>query len=294
MFFYLLYLIGSTAAFILPTKFSYWVACRVADYSCWRFRADREAVRSNLSAVLQRDHVPVEMVRDVFRNFGMYLVDFFRFGHLTPEKIKEAVRIEGLEHMRGVLAAGRGAIGLTAHLGNFELAGAVLSLMGFPVNAVVLTHQNPYVDNFFTSQRSQVGVKGIPVQRQSPREFFKTCMSVLENNEILALVGDRDFFNHGIELPLFGKSIKIPTGPAGFSIKTGAPIVPGFMIREKDGSYRLILEKPIVAPEGVAREEAMRQMTEKCLEVMAKYIRQYPTQWYGFREFWKHVPGVIL
>ncbi len=234
------------------------------------------------------------MVNDVFRNFAKYLVDFFRFSSLTPEKLRGLVRIEGLENMKVALSQGRGAIGLTAHLGNFELAGAVLSLMGMSVNAVVLTHQNSRVDAFFTRQRNRVGVKIIPVQKQTAREFYAKCVSALRGGEILALVGDRDFFNHGLELPLFGKTIKVPTGPANFSLRTGAPIVPGFLVREKDGSYRLFFEKPIAIPQGIPKEEAEKQITQACLNVMAQYIRRYPTQWYGFREFWRQIPAVII
>jgi len=233
-------------------------------------------------------------VREVFRSFAMYLADFFRFGRITPEEIRRRVRMEGMEQMRAALNQGHGAIGLTAHLGNSELAGAVLALLGFPVNAVVLTHRNPMVDAFFTRQRASVGVRPLAVQRQSRRDFFKACISCLERNEILALAGDRDFFDHGIELSLFGRSIRVPNGPVAFSLKTGAPIVPGFLVREKDGNYRFVLEPPIPIPHGVSRDEAARRMTQACLDVMAKYIRQYPTQWYMFREFWKQVPPVVI
>ncbi len=291
---YLLYVIGSAACQVLPRGLCYWIARRVADVWYWHAVRDREAVRLNLEAVLQKGPVPPEQVREVFRNFGMYLADFFRFNRITAEEVQRMVRIEGLERMQAALAQGRGAIGLTAHLGNFELAGAVLTLLGLQVSAVVLTHQDKKVDAFFSRRRERVGVKAIPIQKQSPRVFFESAISALRRNEVLALVGDRDFFNHGIDLPLFGKTIRVPTGPANFSLKTGAPIVPGFLVREADGKYRFILESPIPIPQGVSREEAVRQMTEACLDVMFKYIRQYPTQWYGFREFWRQVPAVVL
>ncbi len=295
MFFYLLYVVGSAFALILPRRFCFWLARRGADY--WSHHLvpqDRESVRLNLRAILGTEEVSEEMVSEVFRNFAIYLVDFFRISAMKPQDLRRMVRLEGVDRMQAALAKGKGAIGLTAHIGNFELAGALLSILGMPVHAVVLTHQNRFVDGFFTRQRQRVGVKGIPVQRLSPRAFFDACLSVLKHGEVLALVGDRDFFNHGLVLPLFGKSIKIPTGPASFSVKTGAPIVPGFMVREEDGSYRLVLEEPIYAPEGVSREEAVRRMSEACLDIMAKYIRRYPTQWYSFKEFWRQIPAVVI
>ena len=233
-------------------------------------------------------------MKAVFRNFAMYLVDFFTLSRLTPEKIKSFVRLEGIEHMEQALRMGKGAIGLTAHLGNFELAAAVLSLMGFPVNAVVLIHQNSHVDAFFRRQRTRVGVKAIPLKQEAMREFFEASLGALRRNEILALVGDRDFFNRGLRMPLFGRTLRVPAGPAAFSLKTGAPIVPGFLIRDEDTSYRFILEPPICAPKDLPLAQAQRQLSQSCLDVMARYIRLYPTQWYMFLEFWKPNPSVIL
>ena len=224
----------------------------------------------------------------------MYLVDFFRFQQLSPQKIKDLVDVEGLERMREALQSGCGAIGLTAHLGNYELAGAVLALEGLPVHAVVLTHQNRYVNAFFERQRARVRVKGVPLDQMGRKTFFEMALSILRSNQILALVGDRDFFNRGLKLPVFGKTLEVPTGPAAFHLKTGAPIIPGFLVREANGRYRFILEPPIVIPPGVKREEAVRRISQACLDVMARYIRQYPTQWYLFHEFWTPGPAVIL
>lgn len=273
---------------------SLWIACRIADFCYARSSKDRRAVRENLSAVLGTDGVSPVQVREVFRNFGIYLVDFFRFSRLNREEIHRWIHLEGLERMQGALRAGKGAIGLTAHLGNFELAGAVLSLLGMPVKALVLTHQNPQVDAFFRRQRESVGVTGIPVTPETLKSCFEASCAALRRNEILALVGDRDFFDHGLELPLFGRTLQVPKGPAVFSLRTGAPIVPGFLVRNPNGTYRFILEDPISVPNGLPQEEAVRRMMQECLNVMARYIRQYPTQWYLFQEFWRPAPGAIL
>jgi KDO2-lipid IV(A) lauroyltransferase len=111
---------------------------------------------------------------------------------------------------------------------------------------------------------------------------------------LLALVADRDFFGHGIEVPFFGKLTRIPTGPAWFSLKTGAPIVPSFMVREETGHFRFVLEPPIYPPAGLSRDDAIVQITKNCVAAMERVIRRYPTQWYIFQPYWKPVTGVIL
>lgn len=291
MLFYSLYVAGYWACVLLPRGFCYWLARRVADLYSARAAGDREAVKRNLTAVLGRE-ASLREVKEVFRHFAMYLVDFFRFSHLTKKKISRWIRLEGMEHMEEALSRGKGAIGLSAHLGNYELAAAVLSLLGFPVYAAVFVHENKRVDEFFSRQRAGVGVHVIPVRSQNQRALFQASLDALKKNGILALIGDRDFFGNGMELPFFGKQVRIPRGPAAFSVRTGAPIVPGFLVREK-GSYRFVLERPIYPPQDVDKEEAIRRMTQECVEVLSRYIKKYPTQWYVFQEFWKSGPVVI-
>ncbi len=293
MLFYLVYVIGYAGCWVLPRRLCYWVARRGADFYAWRAPKERQAVRRNLEVILGTATVSKQQVLDVFRNFAMYLVDFCRFGLLTPQKAGKLVVIEGLEYMREALAHGRGAIGLTAHIGNYELAGAVLALSGFQVHAAVLKHRNPYVNSFFINQRKKVGVIGLPLGNGGLRGFFEKGLNVLQQNKVLALVGDRDFTDHGINLPLFGKTLSVPTGPATFSVKSGARIVPGFLIREKGGTYRLKLERPIAVPEGLSRQEAVRHIAQECLQVMIPYIQRYPTQWYMFQEFWRPAPTFV-
>ncbi len=189
---------------------------------------------------------------------------------------------------------GRGTIGITAHLGNYELAGAYFSMSGFPVHAVVLTHQNRWVDRFFNRQRQRVGMRPIPIQQMSRREFLDRVGSVFKKNEMLALLGDRDFFHHGLTLELFGRPIQIPSGPAAFCVRHQAPVVPTFMVREPDGKYRFFIERPLLPAEGLSVKEAQAQVTRECLAVMKRFIERYPTQWYLFQEFWKPPPALVL
>ena len=295
MAFYLLYRLGYLLCALLPRRLCYWVARRLADLYSKRRSKDWEAVRKNLEVVLGTTDVPSQKIREVFENFAMYLVDFFRFQRLTQKEVQRRVRIEGLERMQQALREGKGAIGLTAHLGNYELAGAVLSLLGMRVSGAVLTHQNTRVDRFFTYQRAKVGVVSIPIQKIGRKAFFEESLRVLRSDGILGLVADRDFFQHGIDLPLFGKVMKAPTGAAAFSLRTGAPILPSFLVREPNRNYRFVIESPIRCPQGVSREAAIRSVTEDCLRVMERYIRQYPTQWYMFhQEFWKPGPSFVL
>ncbi len=279
---------------ILPRSVCYFVARCAADCSSARSPKDMRAVRANLSIVMGTDAVDPEQVREVFRQFAMYLVDFFRFSWWTPERARRWIRPADIDFVQQALEKGNGVIALTAHLGNYELGGAVLAMRGISVSAAVLTHHNPRVDRFFKRQRERARVQGIPIQEIGRKAFLEACLASLKRNGLLALVGDRDFFGHGIELPFFGKPTRIPTGPAWFSLRTGAPIVPSFLVREGDGHFRFVLEPPIYPPVHLTRDEAIVEITKACVAAMERVIRRYPTQWYMFQPFWEPVTGVIL
>jgi KDO2-lipid IV(A) lauroyltransferase len=110
---------------------------------------------------------------------------------------------------------------------------------------------------------------------------IKGCLSALKKKKILALLGDRDFSEAGIELTMFSRKAYFPRGGAFFSKKTGAPVVPGFLVRENKFFYRLIFDKPI---ECEKCDEAT--ITSKYLAVLEKYIKKYPDQWYIFGKLW--------
>ena len=100
------------------------------------------------------------------------------------------------------------------------------------------------------------------------------------------MLGDRDFSNHGIVTDFFGKKTMIPKGPAAFSVKTGAPIVPGFLLRMPDDTFELRFDKPVSYRATGDRETDEKEVTGLCVKVIEDYIRRYPSQWYMFRRFW--------
>ena len=285
MFFYVLYIIGYTLSNIFPLGAAYWLAERFADMHYSISRKDRDSVSKNLSIVLKKDMKECTLLaRKVFRNFAMYLVDFFRMGRLNEDVVKKRVKVLGLDNLNKALEKNKGAILLSAHIGNWEMGGVVTAIKGYDISAVVLNHKYKKINEFFIRQREKKGMKAIPVDA-----IMKRCISALSRNGTLALLGDRDFTNSGIVLDFFGVPTSIPKGPAMFSIKIGSPIVPTFFIRDNRFNYKLIFDKPIEAEtlSGLTKDEMIKRLTGKFIPVMEKYIREYPYQWLMFRRFWE-------
>lgn len=284
MFKYYLYKFGQFLTNRLPLSLSYKFARLISLCHYYCSASDRKAVSNNLRTICGTDKNINALTKEVFVNFGMYLVEFFRMGKmLDPRFIEQNVRIEHMDRLDQVLSKGKGAILLTAHLGNWEYGGVLLSKLGYPFTAVALPHKERPVNDLFNYQRESQGVTIVPTNIA-----VRKCLESLKENKLIALVGDRDFGNHGEVMDFLGRKAVIPKGAAIFSGKTGAPIIPIFLVRHKDGKFVLFLEDPIYPPviEDWVEKENLFCVMKKYLVVIEQKIRQYPTQWLMFREFY--------
>ena len=280
---YILYRIGEFVALRLPLKLCYRIAIIISDVRALFALEDRRQVQGNLKVIFPEKSVKeIRQIRiRMFRNFAKYLVDFFRFSTIDKEYIKQNIQLQNLGYFDQVLKEGRGVIAVTAHLGNWELGGIVIALLGYPFSAVALVHKDKRVNAFFNAQREGRGMKVIPFGKAA-----RQCLKVLAKNEILALAGDRDFAGKGLIIDFFGKPTFLPMGPAAFAQKTNARIVPGFMLRNKDDTFTLRMEKPIEVSSGAGNKNDLLTLVQQYKVIIEDYIRKYPDQWYMFRKFW--------
>jgi KDO2-lipid IV(A) lauroyltransferase len=281
---------------VLPRKWSYWIGCRVAEIEYFRKVKTRRIVKANLSNIMSLgssgpvdDSEISKQAKAVFRNFAKYLVDFFFFANLDGDQIKKLVNVKGIQNMHDAFKKGKGVIGITAHLGNWELGGVVTSLFGFNVNAVALSHENTKINRLFVNQRSAKGINVIPVGSD-----FNKYLSVLRKNQFIALVGDRLTSDAGIKINFFNKTAVIPKGPAVLSLRTGAPIVPAFMIRNPDDTFDFVFEDLIEPSDLInAKTGSVEVLSKKIVSVMETYISKYPEQWFLFYNIWTNGVGAV-
>ncbi|HOU36078.1 MAG TPA: lysophospholipid acyltransferase family protein [Candidatus Omnitrophota bacterium] len=280
MFYYSLYKIGQWLALHLPLKFSYALAVLISDLHYIFADKDRLYTKGNLRAIFpEKPGREIRRIRRaMFRNFAKYLVDFFRFPLIDKAYVSKYITIKNLSYLEEAIAQNKGVILLTAHLGNWELGGLVLGALGYKFWAVALPHKNKQVNDFFNRRRESKGITVIEFGKAA-----RMCLNVLRNKKLLALVGDRDFSNDaGTVIELFGRKTYLPKGPAGFALKTGAVILPGFMVRNRNDTFTLLLEKPVECN----RSDTLESLTNRYKTVFEDYIRKYPHQWYMFRRFW--------
>ncbi|MBP7055527.1 MAG: lysophospholipid acyltransferase family protein [Candidatus Omnitrophica bacterium] len=269
----------------LPVKFTYNIAMLFADLTFFFSSKDRRAVYQNLRIIMGQD-ASAEQIRkasrEVFRNFAKYLVDFFRFTKIDEEVIKKTVTVKGAENIEEAVLRNKGVIFLSAHIGNWELAGSVISSLGYPLCAVALKHQNKKINDFFNRQRGSAKVRSIEIGAS-----LKTCYHVLKQSGFLGLLGDRDFTRTGVPTQFFGRTALLPKGPAVFSYRLNAAIVPAYLIRNKDDSFTFFIEKPIIPESYSSEDEAVDDLMKKSAASIERYVGLYPSQWFAFRNIWE-------
>lgn len=272
-------------ALTLPLRFLYWVALRIADMNWLLDRRGREAVKSNLRQILPEatERRIAYEARWVFRNFGKYLAEFFRFRLFDTDFFEKHVAIKGREYVDEALARGRGCIVLSAHLSNWELGAAGLRrLGGYPVNVVAEKHTYAKANELFMRERARMDINVIPVD-QAPVQALRA----LRRNEVVCVLGDRDPTVQGIAIDFFGRPCRFPQGPARFAIATGAPIAPAFVLRRTNDSFTLAFEPPIEVPAEGTKEEKVRAMTQAYAKVIEEAIHWHPEEWTVFYRVWE-------
>jgi len=281
--YYIFYRIGQFIALSLPLKLAYKVAVFFSDLHYLFADKDRRRVGDNLRTIFpQKTEQEIRSIRiRMSRNFAKYLVDFFRFQKIDEAYIKKTVKLENVQYVNKAAALKKGVILLSAHIGNWELGGVVIATLGYPFWVVALPHKDKMVNDFFNAQRQSKDIKVIPLGKA-----VRQCLHALQQGEFLGLVGDRDFTEKGRIVDFFGKPTFFPEGPAAFSLKTGAPIVPGFMTRNPDDTFTLRFEEPISAPAVGNKDVDIRNTILAYKVTIENYIRKYPDQWYMFRRFW--------
>ena len=207
------------------------------------------------------------------------MIDFFLLPQLPPRKVKNFFAdIKGEEILKNALAKGRGAILLSAHVGNWEVGGSLLRTLNYPLAVVVMTHNAATTKALVNRLRQDKGISVIQVD-QSPFSGIEVLRH-LSNNGIVAMGGDRDYFGTGREIKFLGKNVKFPVGPVILAMNSGAALIPAFVLKQPDGRYFGILEQAIPLISEGDRDKAIKKNLEMTARIFEKYIRSYPDQWY--------------
>src|SRR5262245_30132634 len=243
---------------------------------------ERQVVRNNLARVLRGStaHDLDGAVRETFASFGAFFADLLVLNRVGPERLSPYVgRRAGDEHVDEAFAAGRGAVLLTAHLGNWELGGRLLACRsGVPRTHVVQSvEEDAALEGHLRVDAPDLRF----VTRRHPTSTLG-LLAALKRGEAVAMQGDRPTGERGDRLgSFFGEPAAFPIGPFVLARAAGAPVIPAFCTMAKDGRYHIDVEPPIWVKPG---EEMVG--LETMVAALERAVRAHPTQWFNFFDVW--------
>ncbi len=230
-----------------------------------------------------------QLAQKVWIRLGWNLFEVARWMPMTQEEvISQVVRVQGWEHMEQALSRQKGVLILSAHLGNWELMGAYFAAKT-PTVAVAQNLYDSRFDELVTWMRSEK--LKIPMIKRGLA--LRGILEALKNNNAICALVDQDTGKDGVFVPFFGKPAWTQSGVARIAYKTGAALVPAFVVRGVDGRFELLVEKEIEIPRTGDAEKDVLEIARRYTEVIEAYVKAYPDQWMWMHERWKTRPPAV-
>jgi KDO2-lipid IV(A) lauroyltransferase len=255
----------------------------------WLFRRLRRVGVRNLAMALPE--LPLEertrILRRVYRNLGWQLVEFCRMPRYTAENTRKWIRTEGLDYYLAARARGNGVLVVTGHLGAWELSSFYHSLIGHPMGMVIRRLDNRPLDEFVNRVRCLHGNTVIHKD-----DFGRSLLTSMHAGETVGILMDTNMTPpQGAFVKFFGMDACTATGLAHIARKTGAAVLPGFMLWEAaERKYVLHFGPELEIPQGGDPSTDILAGTQLCTEAIESWIRRYPDQWLWIHRRWKTRP----
>jgi phosphatidylinositol dimannoside acyltransferase len=246
----------------------------------------RATVAANQSQVLGRpvdDPLVRASTREAFVSYSRYWYDSFHARELTDLDISQRYRAEGKEHFDRALEAGRGLIVALPHFGNWDVAARWLQTQGLELTVVVERLKPERLFRLFRENRQALGMEVISLG--SGGGVGRRLSEALAKNNMVALVADRDLTGKGLPVKMFGRTRKLPTGPALLSISSGAPVIIVGIFDEGDGWHQVIGPTLIAEQTGDRRADVIA-LTRRIAAEFERLISAAPANWHLFQPGW--------
>ncbi|MEO0010259.1 MAG: lysophospholipid acyltransferase family protein [candidate division WOR-3 bacterium] len=276
--------LGTLLQFMLPRWLVTKIAIFIGGLACRLNPRKREKLIENYRHILGRQRSQAELTQiacQAFKNLALFYADLLR----VPVMKKKIVLLGTFDprNINRVLKQNRSAILVTAHIGNWDLAGVFLTALGYPLSAVVEPIPGGWTKTFDRYRRA-CAMETIPIPEHN------RINRAIERGKIVALVADRDLTGHGILCPAFDAYRFFPKGPAVYALRHRIPVVIGYFIYQKRKNlppYIGVIEPPIEFQPTANMDEDIHRLTSIIASKLNQIISSYPDQWLVFNADWK-------
>jgi KDO2-lipid IV(A) lauroyltransferase len=243
-----------------------------------RFAIPRKRVVRNLSAVFGRSYSGATkdgLARGIQEHFFRNLFDCM-LQLADDQHAMKIVHIEGKEHLESALRKGKGIIAFGAHIGNFVLLGTCLGLNGHRFHTLFRIPSDKRIQKLIATFLPNYHQSVIP--SRPARSAVTKVLAALKRNEIVHILGD-NLKKGKVDALLFGHRVPSPRGPISLALRSEAPVVPMYLIRNYGGDMNLIIEPEIELVRSGSLGEDISINTRRMVRYLESLIGKYPDQW---------------
>ena len=229
-----------------------------------------------------------EIARESWVQTAWGMLDAARSRAWSFEELRRRVRIENPERFEKALARGRGAVILTLHFGSIELAMLTLPLAGIPLTVVGRPLPNPWIRRHMAQQRTRTGSQLLEHHDVAPR-----ILRALRQGRCVAFLNDQYARRTGgILAPLFGARCYTAPGVALLALRSGAPVLPFYIVREARDRHRAVFLPELVLERSGDVHRDVATATARTNEILESIIRLHPEQWLWSHRRFRHSPDL--
>jgi KDO2-lipid IV(A) lauroyltransferase len=246
----------------------------------------RRVVRRNLKFVYPEwspERVK-KVSKRVFQNLGITILEICQMICFSRDDILKKVKITGEEHLLNAIKNNKGAILITAHLGNWEIVPLFWPLyFKTPLTVVAKKIQKKIINRWIHGLRTRFGSKVIYKDVALP-EMTRT----LRNGKILAILIDQGIKSSlGVKIKFFNKFASATPSASLLAMRCNSPALPGFCTRNVDGTFTINIEPPLVLKRTGDLSADLRTNTQIMTDAIEKMVRRYPEQWFWVHKRWR-------
>lgn len=228
----------------------------------------------------------VSLSKESYEHLGRSSIETALLGSIGRDGLQALVEtVDGWELVEEVMARGKGAVLVTGHIGNWELAGAYVAARGVPLDAIARRMANPLFDAWLNQTREEMGmtiVHDSEAVRRTPRS--------LRAGRAVAFVADQGVLGLASTfVPFFGRPAKTPRGAAVFALRFDVPVLFVVALRNPNGRYRIVVERIEIAETG-DKDTDVDAIVARYTQLLEKWVRIVPAQYFWQHRRWRRQP----
>lgn len=246
----------------------------------------RRIVRRNLKFVYPEwtpERIKETSLR-IFQNIGITFIEICQIACLSKDNILFKTNVKGKKILLDVIKENKGAILISAHLGNWEIVAPFLSAnISARASMVGRKLRVNIINRLISGLRTRFGAEVIDKEDGMPK-----MMQAIREGQMLGIMLDQGTQSSmGVKVNFFNRAVTATHGPALLALRCKCPVVPIFGVREIDGSLTIIVESPLKLKRTKDLKADLKVNTQLMVNAIEKAVRAYPEQWFWVHKRWK-------